>query len=212
MSLRDLPYPSAERLVAIDEQDRIGRGTNQVTEWTMQQWVQRSGSLESIALYGDGQFTFIDHGEAEVWRGMRVSWQFFDTLGVKMWMGRGFAPDEDRYPHERAIILSFDLWQRRFGSDSSIVGRTIQLSDSPARVIGVLPPEFHPIHMSNAAEVPQVFAQAGYNPAEIAACHDCGRSGLIVARLRPTASAALASYAPARGALQIDPLNALKRD
>ncbi len=190
--LRQLPYPSADRLVTISRIDAAGRTQDNTNVWTLQQWRDRSRTIESFAMYGDGQFTFLDFfngGTAEVWRGMRVSWQFFDTLGVKPFLGRTFAPDEDRGPHEPAFILTYALWATRFGSDPSIVGRTIQMESGLARVIGVLPSDFHAIHMSNPAETPQVFTQAGYDPTEASACHACSRSDRVLARLRPSVSA-----------------------
>lgn len=192
--LRQLPYPAAERLVSISRDDDAGRTTLDTDVWTMQQWRDRGRSIESIALYGDAQFTFVDGGNAEILRGMRVTAAFFDTLGVKPLLGRTFAPNEDRAPiGQRALILGYDLWHRRFGSNPGIVGSVLDLNGRPARVIGVLPPDFHPIHMSNPAEVPQLFTQAEFNPIDVEKCHACSRSGRIVARLAPSVSAASAS-------------------
>jgi putative ABC transport system permease protein len=192
--LRQLPYPAADRLVTISRQDANGQHTLDTDVWTMQQWRERGRSIERIALYGDAQFRFLDGGNAEVWRGMRVTAGFFDTLGVKALIGRTFAPDEDHAPiSERVLVLGYDLWRRRFGADASIVGRVLDLGGRPARVIGVLPSDFHPIHMSNPAEVPQLFTQAEFDPIELATCHTCSRSGRIIARLTPSVSAASAS-------------------
>ena len=156
--LRQLPFPAADRLVTISREDGAGRMTIDTDIWTVQEWREHGRSIDSIALYGDAQFTFLDRGNAEVWRGMRVTAAFFDTLGVAPLIGRTFAPDEDRAPlPERSVVLGNDLWRRRFGADAAIVGRVLELNGSPARVIGVMPADFHPIRMSNPAEVPQLF-------------------------------------------------------
>jgi putative ABC transport system permease protein len=192
--LRQLPYPAADRLVAISREDGSGRPTLDTDVWTMQQWLDRGHTVESIALYGDAQFRFLDRGNAEVWRGMRVTAAFFDTLGVKPLIGRTFAPDEDHAPiRARVLVLGYDLWRRRFNEDPAIVGRVLDIAGRPARVIGVLPSDFHPIHMSNPAEVPQLFTQAEFDPREVEECHTCSRSGRIIARLAPAVSATSAS-------------------
>ena len=73
-----------------------------------------------------------------------VSGNFFEVLEVRPALGRSFAPDEDRTPGERpVVVLSHALWQRSFGSDPGIVGRTIQLNARPFTVIGVAPKGFH---------------------------------------------------------------------
>ncbi len=73
-----------------------------------------------------------------------VSGNFFEVLGVRPTLGRSFAPDEDRIPGERpVVVLSHALWQRNFGGDQGIVGRTIQLNARPFTVIGVAPKGFH---------------------------------------------------------------------
>jgi predicted lysophospholipase L1 biosynthesis ABC-type transport system permease subunit len=90
-------------------------------------------------------------------------------------------------------VLGNDLWRRRFGADAAFVGRVLELNGSPARVIGVMPADFHPIRMSNPAEVPQLFTQAEYNRSEVEKCHTCSRTGRTIARLSPGASAASAS-------------------
>ena len=55
---------------------------------------------------------------------MRVSWNYFDTLGARPALGRGFTPDDDRQDGWHVALLSDRLWRRRFGADPSIVGRT----------------------------------------------------------------------------------------
>jgi putative ABC transport system permease protein len=84
-----------------------------------------SQSFENIALYGDGQRTLIENGESEILRGMRVSHDFFETLGVDPLLGRRFLAADDGWPRANVVILSHGLWKRRFGGDPNIIGRTL---------------------------------------------------------------------------------------
>ena len=80
--------------------------------------------------------------EPERISGARVSASIFPTLGVKPFLGRTFNPEEDRPGTGRTVILSHALWQRRFGSDPLIVGKTATLSGNPYTIVGVLPAGF----------------------------------------------------------------------
>ncbi|MGH9158605.1 MAG: ABC transporter permease, partial [Vicinamibacteraceae bacterium] len=82
-------------------------------------------------------------GRPERVRGAIVSGNYFDVLGVKALIGRTFLPEDDRTPNARpVVVLGHGLWQRRFGADPDIIGRTITLNAREFIVIGVTPPEF----------------------------------------------------------------------
>jgi putative ABC transport system permease protein len=73
-----------------------------------------------------------------------VNWDFFDILGVRPAIGRTFAADEDQIPDARpVVILSYALWNTKFGADPHVVGRSIHLSEQDYNVVGVMPREFH---------------------------------------------------------------------
>jgi putative ABC transport system permease protein len=186
--LNQLPFHDPTRIVALAQTDSTTTRGDDVGGWTVNEWRTRSQSLESISTYGDGQLTLVENGDAEVLRGMRVSVDFFDTLGVSMRLGRAFLPDEDRAPRANVIILGHDLWSRRFGADPHIVGRVLQLNAQPYRVIGVLPADFHALRMTNPAEIPQVFVAAEYDPREAALCRSCF-GGRVIGRLKPSITA-----------------------
>ena len=81
--------------------------------------------------------------QSDVIWGQVVTGNFFDVLRVKPVLGRTFAPNEDKTAGEQAVVvIGHSLWQRRFGSDPNIVGRTINLNNRPYNVIGVAPEEF----------------------------------------------------------------------
>jgi putative ABC transport system permease protein len=81
-------------------------------------------------------------GEPERVQGFQVSASLFPTLGVKPSLGRTFSEEEDQPGNDRVVVLSHGLWQRRFGSDPNIVGRTVQLNNNPYTVIGVMGSDF----------------------------------------------------------------------
>jgi putative ABC transport system permease protein len=127
-------------------------------------WRAHAAAVESLSIYGDAQLTLTEGGEAEVLRGTRVSREFFDTLGVAMLFGRGFAAGEDGTPRTNVIVLSHAVWSRRFAADPRVIGRNLRMDQGTYQVIGVLPADFQPLRMSNPAESPQFFATAPPGP------------------------------------------------
>src|SRR5215510_10293289 len=81
--------------------------------------------------------------QPEVFAGYGVSAGFFDALGVKPALGRTFLPGEDEPGRDQVVVLKHSLWERRFGSDPNIVGRTLTLNAKTFTVIGVMPPDFN---------------------------------------------------------------------
>ena len=182
--LNQLPYNHPDRVVALLEVDPSGPTREWVGGWTANEWRTRTQLFESISLYGDGHLILVENGEAEVLRGMRVNFDFFESLGVSMLMGRSFHADEDRWPRANVVILSNGLWVRRFGRDPHIVGRVLNLSPDTYRVIGVLAPDVYPLRMSNPAEKPDIFMPLGYDPREASACRSCF-GGSAIGRMKP---------------------------
>ncbi len=108
-------------------------------------------------------------GRAEVVWGELVSGNYFDVMGVKPLLGRGFLPEEDRTPNTHAVaVLGHTLWQRRFGGDPSIVGKTVYLNGQPYTVVGVMPESFlgSEFYLRKGFWVPLMMAQKFGRPAE----------------------------------------------
>jgi predicted permease len=83
-----------------------------------------------------------------------VNWDFFDILGVHPFLGRSFRSDEDLIPDSRpVVILSYALWNSRFGADLHIVGKTIRLNEQDYSVIGVMPKEFQQVGTIGSADL-----------------------------------------------------------
>ncbi len=83
-----------------------------------------------------------------------VSGNFFEVLGVRPWAGRLLTQDDDRIPGAHPVaVISYAFWERRFGKDQSIIGRTILANEHPVTVLGVTPPNFYGVYLSNAPDV-----------------------------------------------------------
>ncbi|HXM76188.1 MAG TPA: ABC transporter permease, partial [Thermoanaerobaculia bacterium] len=128
--LRPLAFPSPDRLVALEERDKEGNGSN-TSYATYVDWRARSRSFADIAVasYWNPKLSGEGGAEPEKIEGLRVSDGFFRVLGIRPAIGRDFLPAEDLKTAPRVAILSHGLWKRRFGSDPALVGRTIRISD-----------------------------------------------------------------------------------
>jgi putative ABC transport system permease protein len=177
--LRQLPYGAPDRIVALTLLDSNGSHGGVVDAWLVRQWAARARTLDGIAIHGDSQLLLHDGGDTEVMRGTRVSASYFDTLGVHALLGRTFQPGEDRLEPTSVLILTYDVWVRRFGAEKTIIGRALTVDGGPYRVIGVLPERFDPLRMTNRAERPEYFAPASYD------CDQCSGLYRVVARLKP---------------------------
>ncbi len=181
-----LPYHDAGRLISVTESDGSG-AISRITAMAAHQAALRCPSLSSIGLYTDGVWVLAGNGDADLFRGQRVTGGFFETLGVVPMLGRVITNDDDR-SDAQVVVLSYELWMARFGGDAGVVGRTYTLNGTPYRVIGVLGKDFQPFRMTNAAETPRIYGVFGFNPADPQACHNGCSSPQVVARLADGAS------------------------
>jgi predicted permease len=105
--------------------------------------VRRSPEMFSKAAMGNiAGFNYAGGNSPVRLQGGTVTWQWFDVFGAKPILGRSFRPEEDQPGANRVVVLSFDIWNRLFGADRSIAGRTIELNREIYRVIGVMPANF----------------------------------------------------------------------
>jgi putative ABC transport system permease protein len=157
--LRPLPFKEPGRLVWISSNrnnDRSSSGSLAASEGDLSgvttqvghfsDWRELNQSFEDLAAYfaffDYGSYTLTGSGEPERLRGVGVSQNFLDLLGVSPALGRGFVDEECVWNGRGAALLSHSFWERRFGADPNIVGSSITLNDEPATVVGVLPPSF----------------------------------------------------------------------
>lgn len=185
--LRPLPYPRADRLVLVSERDAHNERDN-VGYATFDDLRSRTRTLASLAAFGSWSVTLDSPRDPEELVGQRVSWNYFDVLGVRLAHGPGFTAEEDRPDRNRVVILSYGLWQRRFGGDSKIIGHVIRLDDQPYLVAGVAPADFDNVTRPDA----QIWRVLGYAGALPYACRTC-RHLKVVARMRDAVSLSTAA-------------------
>lgn len=141
--LRPLPYPDADRLVQIWESNsRQEVNKDTVSPHNFMDWREQSKTFEQVAAYRYSAFNLTSDYEPERLVGVGVSSGFFNVLGVMPALGRNFLAEEDAPGKNRVVIVSHDLWRRRFGSDRGLVGRTLMLNGESHMVIGIMPRDF----------------------------------------------------------------------
>jgi len=136
--LRPLPFADSDRIVSLG---RRGGLTASIPMFTW--WEQDNPGLENLAACLPGASMNLNGGDKpELVAATRVSRNYFRLFGANPILGRTATAEEDRPGGPRALVISFGLWQRRFGGDPSILGRTIALGGAPYTVVGVLSPGF----------------------------------------------------------------------
>src|ERR1700722_17419089 len=138
--LRPLPFPNSKRIVTLWEtavNRNVVHGTASAAE--LLDWRDLNHSFQDLSGWRALYFTITGNGGPEQVWGSQVSGNFFRTLRVAPMLGRDFSAEDEHPGHENVVILSYALWQRHYGGDPGIVGRTIPLDDQPFEVIGILP-------------------------------------------------------------------------
>jgi macrolide transport system ATP-binding/permease protein len=140
--IKPLPYRDPSRLVGLFESIPLGDRYH-LSEDDYLDWKQLNHTFASIDIYEGTSFTVNDPSGLQREPGALVSAGFFRTLGVVPMLGRDFNVDEDKPSAEQAVLLSYGTWQKRFGSNRDVVGKTTTLNGVPFVIVGVLPPGFH---------------------------------------------------------------------
>ena len=210
--LRPLPFRDPGRLVMVYEHFRDpsmnaqGFNYNPVAPADYFDWRAQTHGFEDMAAWRYWQFNLTgEKGELpELVSARGGSWNLFSLLGVNAAIGRTFTESEDR-PDGTAVMLTWSLFERRFGADASIVGRQIHLDGKPYTVVGVLPRWFTYPDVKVQVWVPY----ASGLPPELLTHHDFHFSR-VVARLRPDVSlaSALSQIGPVQYQLHLQNLHA----
>jgi hypothetical protein len=141
--LRPLPVADPDRLVQIWANSLSRNLPFAFTSYSnYAEWKAGMPSMESMSAYSPGSASLMVGSEPERVDVMRVNASYFRMLGVTPSAGRDFLPEEDRPRGPHVAMLEYGLWERRFGSDPSLVGRTIKLDGENVTVVGVLPRGF----------------------------------------------------------------------
>ncbi|HKE89766.1 MAG TPA: ADOP family duplicated permease [Gemmatimonadales bacterium] len=176
--IRPLPYDEPGRVYVVWENDQNGARSN-VGFATYSDVTAAATTLASTAALGDWQPVLNRNGTAEQLRGLRVSWSYFRTLGVRPALGSDFAREDDAPPRRNVIMLSDALWRTRFGGDSSVVGSFADIGGTQMRIAGVMPKGFDDVLNPQA----QIWRVLGYDATLPYACRTC-RHLRMVARVK----------------------------
>jgi len=177
--LRPLPYKDPERLVMVwEDATKHGYPRDTPAAANYVDWRDQNQVFEGMAAFTDESFNLTGAGDPERLEGRRVSAILFPLLGVEPQLGRVFTVAEDQSGAQRVAVLSYGLWQRRFGGDPGIVGQALTLNGESYVVVGVMPARFLFPSRDDEVWVPIAF------PSEEATNRD--RHYLeVVARLKP---------------------------
>ena len=141
--LRPLPYDHPDRLVrVVQSQRQLGLDAWNLSQASFAALRDNTHSLEAVAAYSTSGANLTGDGEPERVSIGTVSADFFKVFGLPPVLGRAFRAGEDTPGHNGVCIISFGFWQRRFGGDPNIVGRSLELNSAATEVIGVMPAGF----------------------------------------------------------------------
>jgi predicted permease len=184
--LRPLPFKDPDQLVRLSERSQQGPGMS-IAYPNFKDWRSENTVFAGLAATRFDNFNLTGADEAERLQGRNVSWNFFDVLGVQPALGRSFRPEEDSAGGNRVCVISYGLWQRRFGADPQLVGRQVTLNGESYTVVGVLPQGYR------YGTPTDVFTPVGLKEAdELFSVRDNHPGLTAIARLRPGVSLAQA--------------------
>ena len=193
--LRPLGYGDENRLVAIHEVvPKFSQFAPLVPVNAMHflEWRKRVQAFERVAMIGGIKLNLTGTGEPERLTAARVTPSLFPMLGARVQLGRTFLDEEDQPGRDDVVVLSNNLWRRRFASDPNVLGRKIQLDGRPYEVVGVLSPLFHFPKLSQLYAMsitegqPELWKPFAVKPDELEALGDFNYA--CIARLRPGVS------------------------
>ncbi|HEY6332986.1 MAG TPA: ABC transporter permease, partial [Blastocatellia bacterium] len=132
--LKPLPYPESQNLIVIAKEDLSPPDFLDVQA--------HNSAFEQMAAFRSRSYNMTGGDRPELIDGADVTTNLFSLLRVEPILGRAFATDDGSRAVDRRVILSYDLWQRRFGSSKAIIGQSLPLDGQPFTVVGVMPPGF----------------------------------------------------------------------
>lgn len=179
--LKPLPFPEIDRVVAIwDKLPSEGVDHNEVTFANYLDWQAQNQSFEHLALHRWWSANLAGIDPPERIQGFLVTANFLDVTGMKPILGRNFSPEENQPGKDAVAIITHSLWQRRFGGDPNIIGRTITINSIVRTVVGVTPERF------NFPKGAEVYAPIPITPELMRS--RTNHSYYVIGRLKPGAS------------------------
>ncbi len=140
--LQPLPYRDAERVVMLWEVTPEGRHQNTTSRANFRSWREQATNFQNISAFSDQRVNLTDAGEPEELSVQFATPEIFKVLGVDPLLGRTLLPEDAQAGRSSIAVLSYGLWQRRFGGQANIVGQQITLNGVKATVVGVMPASF----------------------------------------------------------------------
>jgi predicted permease len=221
--IRPLPYPGSDALVGVYNTLVIHGQVFEDADLSAGMYAacnQSARAFENFGVWTSGAATVTGAGDPEQLVAVSATHGVLHTLGVPAYIGRLFSNDDDTPGSPETVILSYAYWQRKFGGDPAVLGRTMAIDFVPRQVIGVMPRGFRFVNLAPDMFLPQRFPSSRFTPGDL--------SFTGIARLKPGVTVALANqnlarvwqtWAEANGAatmlesLKIKPnLRPLKRD
>ena len=198
--IRPLPFPQSDRLTMIwqtnPEVAKMGFPLAPTSVPDFHDWRALAKSFDAISTVEGWTANLSGGDQPERLTGARVSANLFSLLRVAPIIGRGFVEGEDQLGHNHVVVLSSELWQRRFNGDRNVVGKKLILDDEPFTVVGVMPPGFQfpketgmPAYMT-FGERCQIWTP--FAPSAERATNRGAHNLAVVARLKPEISLAAA--------------------
>jgi predicted permease len=154
--LQSLPVANPDQLVVLSAHDpKDGPSIDGAFSYAMYQDLRdRNSAFSGVIARGAAQMNVTYGDQTERVLGELVSGNFFEVLGVRPWAGRLFTQDDDRTPGAHPVaVLSYGFWERRFNKDPNIIDKTILVNETPLTVLGVTPPGFYGLELSNNPDV-----------------------------------------------------------
>jgi len=195
--LRPLPYQHPDRLVMV-WQRLTGATAYPQLPCSAPDYIDyrdQTRTLENVAAFDNDNFTLVTSTGSERVSGTRVSANLFPLLGISPLRGRMFTTAEDQFGHDNIVVLSYGAWQRRFGSDPNVLGKTLVLDQKPHQVIGVMPKEFEfPTQGLLSGPAPEFWVPIAFSPDRVGPEGRGDNFNIsVVARRRPGVSVQQAS-------------------
>ncbi|HEX8090323.1 MAG TPA: ABC transporter permease, partial [Blastocatellia bacterium] len=143
--LKSLPFKDPDRLLFVWETNsRLAVPTLAASKLNYRDWKEQNQAFDLMAARQPLTVNLTSGDKPEKIQGERISADYFQTLGIDPIAGRTFLAEEDRPGGERVVLLSYGLWQRRFGGDPKIVGQTVTMNGQSTTVTGIMPNDYRP--------------------------------------------------------------------
>ena len=177
--LRPLPYPNSDQLVSLYETKRGQQNFSSPGNYV--DWRDHNHSFQELIAWTTWFNTLAGTNEPEEVRIAKTTANFFPAFGVKPYLGRTYLSSEEQLGKNYVAVLSYDMWQRRFGGDTNVIGKAVILNDNSYEIIGVLPRDFHFVTPFASTDY-QVWTPFAFTPEDL---NRANRSMWVLGRLKP---------------------------